>query len=586
MGLAGALSFAIAHPLAAGAQSLNTRLDSLSEAYFEDIQPFDPVGATSVGDYRYNDRYVASFAESVRAAADTIDKRYLASLQALPFDSLDAEHRLTYQVLRTSLESAIEGRRYPGHLMPLNQFFSFVSSFAQLGAGTSVHPFRTVKDYDDFLGRMRGFENAVDTAIANMRTGVRRGVVQPRLLMERTLPQLEALVVSDVDSSIFYRPVANMPAEFLAADRKRLTDAYRERIGKGVLPAIARLHNFVRDEYMAAARETYGLGALAGGREWYAHLARVSTTTSMTPGQIHDIGLAEVARIHREMEVVRNRVGFAGTLSDFFVHLETDPRHKFTSREEMLAAYREAQARIDPLTDRLFDVKAKATYEIRPIEAFRERSASRGSYTPASLDGTRPGVFYLNTYDATSRARDRIESLLLHEGSPGHHFQITIQRELTELPRIRRFGFSTAYVEGWGLYAESIGRELGVYEDPYQYFGALASELWRAIRLVLDTGIHDKGWTADQAMSYGRKNSSEPETVISSEVERFIAIPSQGLSYKIGALKITELRQRAERELGARFDVKAFHRAVLESGALPLSVLESKIDSWIAAGGR
>jgi uncharacterized protein (DUF885 family) len=570
-------------PHASQAQNLNTRLDSLAEAYYEELQPFNPVGATSTGDDRYNDRYVASFAASMRNAVHAINTRYLARLKSIPIASLDAEHQLTHQVFGHSLENAVEGHRFPSHLVPLNQFFSFVSSFAQLGAGGSIHPFKTVKDYDDFIGRMRGFENAVDTAIANMRQGMRTGIVQPKLLMERTLPQLAALITTNVDSSIFYGPVRNMPASFAEADRARLTAAYRERIGTGTVPAIRRLHDFVRDEYMPAARETVGLGALPGGREWYGYLARSSTTTNFTPAQIHEIGLKELARIHHEMEAVKDQVGFTGTLPEFFKHLQDDPRYKFKSREEMLAAYREAQARIDPLTDRIFDVKPKATYEIRPVEPYRERSAARGSYMAASPDGSRPGVFYLNTYDPTSRARDRIESLLLHEGSPGHHFQITIQRELTGLPRIRRFGGYGAYSEGWGLYAESIGRELGVYTDPYQYFGALASELWRSIRLILDTGIHDKGWTREQAMAFGRANSSEPETVISAEVERFIAIPSQALSYKMGQLKITELRERAERELGAKFDLKAFHRAVLESGALPLSVLESKIDSWIAA---
>ena len=578
------LAFALlASPRVIEAQGLNNRLDSLAEAYFDEVLPFNPVGATSIGDDRYNDRYVPSFAASVRNALHAVNVRYLAKLQAVPLDSLDAEHRLTHRVFGHSLQGAIEGHQYPSHLVPLNQFFSFVSSFAQLGAGTSLHPFRTVKDYDDFLSRMRGFENAVDTAIANMREGKRTGIVQPKLLMERTLPQLSALITTNVDSSIFYGPVAKMPASFSAADRARLTAAYRERIGTGTVPAIKRLHDFVRDEYMPAARETIGLGALPGGREWYAYLVRNSTTTDLTPSAVHEIGLKELARIHREMEGVKTEVGFKGTLPEFFKHLDEDPRYKFTSREEMLAAYREAQARIDPLTDRIFDVKPKATYEIRPVEPFRERSAARGSYMAASPDGSRPGVFYLNTYDATSRARDRIESLLLHEGSPGHHFQITIQRELTGIPRIRRFGGYSAYSEGWGLYAESIGKELGVYKDPYQYFGALASELWRAIRLILDTGIHDKGWTREQAMAFGRANSSEPETVVSAEVERFIAIPSQGLTYKIGQLKITELRERAERELGPKFDLKAFHRAVLESGALPLSVLETKIDSWIAA---
>jgi uncharacterized protein (DUF885 family) len=568
-------------PQSIAAQNLNARLDSLAESYYEELQPFNPVGATSTGDFRYNDRYVASFATSTRDAVHALNLRYLNRLKAIPVEALDADHRITHQVFSHSLNNAIEGHKYPGHLVPLNQFFSFVSAFAQLGAGGSIHPFKTVKDYDDFLSRMRGFENSVDTAIANMRLGQQRGIVQPKILMERTLPQLAALITNKADSSMFWGPVASMPATFSDADRARLTAAYRERIEKGVIPAIKRLHDFVKNDYKA--RETVGVGALPGGKEWYAYLARSSTTTDLTPAQIHEIGLNELARIHREMEGVKDQVGFKGTLQEFFKHLQDDPRYKFTSREEMLAAYREAQARIDPLTDRIFDVKPKATYEIRPVEPYRERSAARGSYMAASPDGSRPGVFYLNTYDPTSRARDRIESLLLHEGSPGHHFQITIQRELTGIPRIRRFGGFSAYSEGWGLYAESIGKELGVYRDPYQYFGALASELWRSIRLILDTGIHDKGWTREQAMAFGRANSSEPETVISAEVERFIAIPSQGLTYKIGQLKITELRERAERELGPKFDLKAFHRAVLESGAMPMSVLEGKIDAWIAA---
>jgi uncharacterized protein (DUF885 family) len=275
-------------------------------------------------------------------------------------------------------------------------------------------------------------------------------------------------------------------------------------------------------------------------------------------------------------------VGFTGTLQEFFRHLQTEPRFRYTSREEMLADYRDAQAAIDASTGRLFDVRPKADYEIRPVEEFRERSASGGSYSAASLDGSRPGVFYLNTYRPETRARDRRESLLLHEGSPGHHFQVSIQRELEHLPRIRRFGGFTAYSEGWGLYAETLGKELGLYTDPYQYYGALSGELWRAIRLVVDTGIHAKGWTREQAIDYARANSSQGEAALVSEIERFMAIPAQALAYKIGQMKITELRQRAEAALGPRFDIRAFHRAILEDGALPLDVLEAKMERWIA----
>jgi uncharacterized protein (DUF885 family) len=558
-------------------------LDRLAEAYFDELLVLDPVRATAVGDHRYNDRYSAWFAEENRTRAHELALRYHAQLRSLDRSALGEEHRLTYDVFLRNLENTLAAQRFPSHLQPLNQFFNFTASFAQLGSGSGVHPFRTVKDYDDFLSRIAGFERAVAVAIDNMRRGIASGVVQPRVLMERTLPQLAAHVVDDVESSLFWQPIRAMPADFADTDRERLAAAYTAAIRERIAPAYERLHDFVRDEYLPHTRATAGLGALPEGRAWYEHLARTSTTTDLTPDRIHEIGLAEVARIHRAMEGVQRAVGFDGTLAEFLRHMQTDPRFRYQTREEMLADYRAAQARIDASTDLLFDVRPRANYEIRPVEQFRERSASGGSYSAAALDGSRPGVFYLNTYDPQSRPRYRMESLLIHEGSPGHHFQISIQRELEHLPRLRRFGGFTAYSEGWGLYAESLGRELGLYTDPYQYYGALDGELWRAIRLVIDTGIHARGWTRAEAIEYARQNSSQSETGIVSEIERFMAIPGQALAYKIGELKITELRRRAERELGARFDIKAFHRAVLEDGALPLDVLEAKIDRWIAA---
>jgi uncharacterized protein (DUF885 family) len=406
--------------------------------------------------------------------------------------------------------------------------------------------------------------------------------VQPRVLMERVLPQLSAHVVDDVTQSLFWGPITSMPAEFSPADRERLTAAYTAAIRDRLVPAFRELHDFIRDEYMPATRSTVGLGGLPDGRAWYEFAVRANTTTNFTPEQVHDIGLSEVARIHREMEGVMRQVGWTGDLQSFMRHVQTDPQFRYTSREEMLADFRAAQARIDASTDRVFDVKPRANYEIRPVEPFRERSFSGGSYTPAALDGSRPGVFHLNTYDPPSRARYGMESLLIHEGSPGHHFQISIARELEHLPRMRRFGGYTAFSEGWGLYAETLGKELGLYTDPYQYFGYLSSELWRSIRLVLDTGIHAKGWTLEQASEYARRNSATSETTIQAEVERFAAIPGQALAYKIGQMKITELRRRAEAALGSRFDIKAFHRAVLENGALPLDVLDARINAWIA----
>ena len=569
-------------PRPAAATDANQRLDQLAEAFFEANLALSPVSSTSLGETRYNHLYTAGFSPDVRARGRALVEEYAPRLQAIDRAALDEEHQITYDVFRWNLESARRSEQFPSHLVPLNQFFNFTASFVQMGAGTGLHPFRTVKDYEDFLSRMRGFQEVVDDAIANMREGMATGVVQPRVLMERVLPQLSAHMVEDPTTSLFWGAITNMPADIPAAERQRLTAEYTTAIREIIVPTFAKLHDFVRDEYLPRTRSTVGLGGMPNGRAWYEHQVRAVTTTDLTPEQIHDIGLAEVARIHREMETVMRQVGWTGDLQSFMQHVQTDPRYRYTTREEMLADYRAAQARIDASTDRLFDLKPRANYEIRPVEPFRERSFSGGSYTAASLDGSRPGVFHLNTYDPTSRPRYGMESLLIHEGSPGHHFQISIARELENVPRLRRFGGFTAYSEGWGLYAETLGKELGLYTDPYQYYGYLASELWRSIRLVLDTGIHARGWTLEQAMEYARRNSPTSETTIQAEVERFAAIPGQALAYKMGELKITELRRRAEAALGPRFDIKAFHRQVLESGALPLGVLDAKIDRWIA----
>jgi uncharacterized protein (DUF885 family) len=569
----------------AGAAVANEAFDRLAEEYFEEMLALNPTLASSIGDPRYNDRYEVSFSEENRRRSQLLYAKYAAALSEIDTSSLDAERALSAEILRRNLERSLRGLEFPSHLQPLNQFYNFASSFVQLGSGGGIHPFKTVKDYDDFLSRVDGFVEGVDVAIAQMRRGVEAGVVQPRVLMEKALPQIEAHIVSDPEQSLFYGPIRRFPETVSAEERERLTREYTAAIRDRIVPAYARLHGFVRDEYLPRTRATVGLSELPNGRAWYEHLVRTTTTTDLTPDEIHEIGLAEVQRIHREMESVMRTVGFEGDLQAFFAFVRDDARFKFSSREEMLAEYRAAQTRIDASTDRLFDVKPKADYEIRPVEPFRERSAAGGSYMAASVDGSRPGVFYLNTYNAHERSRNGMESLLLHEGSPGHHFQISIQRELESLPRFRRFGGVTAYSEGWGLYAESLGKELGLYTDPYQYYGALSAELWRAIRLVIDTGIHAKGWTREQALEYARQNSSQSETSRISEVERFIAIPSQALAYKIGQLKITELRRRAEQTLGPNFDIKAFHRAVLEDGPLPLDVLEQKIDRWISSRG-
>lgn len=558
-------------------------LHAMFDEFFEAQLELDPILASSIGDDRYNDRFPVRISPQWRERFREVQRRFLERAQQFDPAALDEQDRFSLEIFRRARELALEGLEYPEHLLPLDQFNSTPSLFAQLGSGASLHPFRTMEDYEDFLQRIDGFVEWTGQAIANMREGAARGYVQPKVLMERTLPQLAAHVLEDPEQSIFWGPIRAFPQAIGPAERERLSAAWRTAISERLVPAYRRLHDFVRDEYLPKCRDTVGLSALPDGRDWYAYRVRLMTTTDLTPEQIHEIGLAEVARVQGEMRKVMQQVGFDGDLREFFAHLQSDPRFFWSTREELIGGYRDIKRRVDARLPQLFETLPKADYEVRPVEPFRERSASGGQYVAASEDGSRPGIFYANTYDLRARPKWAMEALSLHEGNPGHHFQITLQRERSSLPRFRRFGSYTAFVEGWGLYAESLGHELGLYKDLYQYFGMLDAELFRSIRLVVDTGLHERGWTRRQVLEYMQENSAAAEARRISETERYIAAPAQALAYKIGQLKIRELRTRAARALGPRFDVRKFHTAVLEDGALPLDVLERKIERWIAA---
>jgi len=560
-----------------------TALNAMFEEYFERSLELNPVFATSIGDDRYNDRLALDMSQEYRDATRALDEAFLARLLDFDRDALAEQDQLSFDMFKILREQSLEGDLYPFHLQPLNQFYSLTSSFVRLGSGASVHPFATVKDYDDFLGRVDDFVTNVGLAITNMKQGVAQGIVQPKVLMLKVVPQLESQLVEAAEDSDFWRPIENLPEDFSAADRERLTLAYREAIEQKIIPAIAALNTYITDEYLDAARETVGLDALPDGADWYRYLVRVRTTTELTPDEIHEIGLTEVARIHEEMRGVMAEVAFEGELKDFFEHLNSDPRFYFDEPEQLIQGYRDMSERITGLAAKLFDVAPKTGFEVRRVEPFREQSAAGGSYQSGTPDGSRPGIFYANAYDIKARPNWAMESLFLHEAIPGHHFQISLQQENEDLPRFRRFARFTAYSEGWGLYAESLGKEMGAYADPYQYFGALSAELWRAIRLVVDTGLHAKGWTRQQVLDYMYANSATKPARAVSEAERFMAIPGQALAYKIGQLKIRELRDRAEQRLGERFDVVAFHREVLEDGPMPLSMLEAKVERWIEA---
>jgi uncharacterized protein (DUF885 family) len=569
-------------PTADRAAIESQKLQVVFDEYFEQQLQLNPILATSIGDPRYNDRFVVSIAPEVIAQERQLERDYLARITAIDRGKLSAQEQVSYDIFKSSREREIDGFRFPGELIPMNQFYSVPNSFVQLGSGNGMQPFKTVQDYDNFLKRIDGFVQWADQAIVNMREGIRRGYTLPRILAERTLPQLQAQVVPRAEDSLYWGPVTGMPAGFPAEDRERLTAAYRVAIETKIVPAYRKLHDFMRDEYLPKARASAGMEGLPDGKAWYAYNVSRITTTDYTPEQIHQIGLDEVKRIHAEMAEVMRRVGFKGTLQEFFTYLNSDPQFFWPTRETLVAGYVDIKNRVDPQLPKLFEILPRADYEVRAVEPFREKSAAGGQYQAASEDGSRPGIFYANAYDLRARPKWAMEALSLHEGNPGHHFQISIQREQQGLPKFRRFGGYTAYVEGWGLYAESLGPELGMYGDPYQYFGRLEAELWRSIRLVVDTGLHAKGWTREQVLAYMDANSSAAEARRVSEAERYMAIPGQALAYKIGQLKLAELRARAEKELGPKFDVRKFHTAVLADGALPLDVLEAKIDRWIA----
>jgi uncharacterized protein (DUF885 family) len=547
----------------------------------------NPIQALYRGDARYADRLGELITDEYFAAERAAAEAELAALARIDRAALTPDEQVSYDTFKWQRTMDLRGLQ-PDMLAltatrPIDHFNGLHTFYAELASGESVAPYKTVADYRAGLMRNVDFVRFVDASIERMRAGMASGVVQPKLVMENVLQQLDMMIAEGIEGSAFYRPVTKFPAEIPEAEQARLRAAYAQAIRGDLLPALTRLRDFVRDEYLPKTRTSVGLGQMKGGPELYRYLAEQSTTTTLAPDEIHNIGLREVARLQGEMEKVKRQVGFKGTLRAFFDHIRTDPKFKPKSREWLQQEYYAIGKRVDANVGKLFSTLPKTALEIRPVPALTEKGAARGSYNSGTPDGTRPGVFYFNAYDLPSRTTPSMVTLYLHEGAPGHHFQISLAQENAALPNFQRFGGNNAYVEGWGLYSETLGKELGVLEDPYQYFGFLDSQLFRAIRLVVDTGIHTKGWTRDQSIQYILDNSSRGRANATAETERYIAIPGQALSYMIGNLKITELRRRAEAALGDRFDPREFHAQVLMTGALPLSVLEAKIDNWIAA---
>jgi uncharacterized protein (DUF885 family) len=579
--VAGAAALLSACATKPAAKTPDAALDALVEEYFEKQLELSPMNATAIGDTRYDDRLDETTSPGFREKTLAIERAFLDRAHLIDAARLTPGARITYDIFTGERELTLQGANFPEELMPLNQMGGIPMDLAVYGSGTGPQPFATARDYDRFLKRLRQLPRWVDGAIAMMREGMARGVTLPQPAVKKIVPQLRELVTPNAQDSIFWAPVKALPAQIPAADRQRIAVEYAAALKDEVLPAYTRLADFFERDYLPAARSTVGWSDLPDGRAWYAWRIHTATTMTKSADEIHALGLSEVARIRGEMEAVKRQVGFQGDLDAFFTFLEEDPRFYFTNEAELLGAYRDVKRRIDALLPKLFSDFPKADYEIRPVEAFRAASAAGGSYQAPSADGKRPGIFYINTHNLKAQPKFGMETLSLHEAAPGHHFQIAIQQELTGLPRVRRFNGYVAYSEGWALYAESIGKELGVFTDPYQWYGRLSDEMLRAMRLVVDTGLHSKGWTREQAIKYMLDNSSMAESDVVAEVERYIVWPGQALGYKLGQLRITELRAKAQAELGDAFDVREFHSQVLRDGALPMDVLTAKIDRWI-----
>ena len=575
------LLYACSSAPSANKQGHHSALDSLMQAYWDERMQLFPVEATATGDNRYNDQLPVTISSSYRERCRSFYTKYLQALQQNR-DTLRDEDRLNRELLGYELQLNLDALEFPSHLIPVNQFWSFTLEFPQLGSGTGNQPFHTTHDYDQFLSRMHRFPAWVDTAIQNMREGIQTQWVLPKALIRKIIPQLRGVLASETEKSIFYEPVKHFPEAVNPADRTRLQQAYIKAINEDIQPAYSKLATFMEQEYLPAGRTSDGISALPQGRNYYDFLIRYYTTTQMKSDTIYQIGLREVNRLETEMYHVKEQVGFTGSLQDFFQYLNTDKNFfPFRTAQAILDSFRAIHKTEEPLLKTIFHMQPKTAFEIRQTEAYRAASAS-AEYNPGSEDGSRPGIFYVPILNPAEFNAVGMETLFLHEAIPGHHYQISLQQENHDLPMFRKFLSYSAYCEGWALYSETLGRPLGLFQNPYQYFGHLSDAMHRAIRLVVDVAIHTGQMTREQAITYMRNHERISAQEAESEIERYMAIPGQALSYKIGQLTLIRLRERYEAKMGSAFQLAAFHEQVLNGGNMPLDILEKKLDRWAA----
>ena len=574
--------------------SASQPLAAIFEEYYQFKDRINPIEATKGGNFQYNE-YIANYiSDAYQTNLIAEYSTFLERLAQIDPAQLSQADLLSVKVMQWDCEVKLEGLQNPlvittspiynlpsFELTPLIQVQSLHLYVAQLGAGGSVHPFNTVKDYEDWLKRLDDYIAFLDTSIANMKEGIAKGIILPKVLTEKTIVQLEEFITKSVEEHLFYRPIQSMPEGISQSDRDRLAQEYQNVIETKLRPKYTELKQFLVAEYLPVCRTTSGIGALPNGAATYNYLIKLHTTTNLTADEIHELGKREVERILVEMEEAKNQIGFKGDIKAFLEFIRTSPEQMpFQDPQEVIANFNQIKEKINDKFDQVFELTPKADFVVRRTEAFREASAS-AEYVPGTKDALRPGIFYVPIPNVSKYNKFADEALFLHEAIPGHHYQLSLQQENKALPKFLHPESLGVFVEGWALYAESLGKELGLYDDPIQYFGMLSMEMHRAIRLVVDTGMHSKGWTREQAIQYSLDHEAESEASIISEIERYMATPGQALSYKMGQIKIRTLRTKAEQKLGAQFDVRAFHSQVLNSGSLPLVLLEEKIENWI-----
>ena len=553
------------------------------ENYYQESLKLYPLQATSQGDLRYNDFLPNDLSDEFRKKEKEFYTFYKSQLNNFPDHTLNENDLLSKKVLLWECDLSLKRLTFNEQYTPINQMWTLQLTIGQYAAGLSAQPFKTVKDYNDWLKRINDYLIWLETAEERMKQGIKNEIVLPKSLIKKVIPQLKTILNPDLNQNLFFSPARQFPKEFSEKDKSILIEKYTEMVLNKIIPAYKKLSDFMSDQYLDAGRSSSGISAFEDGLDYYNYSIKLYTTTELTADEIHNIGLKEVAKISSEMEKIKRKVGFNGDLKSFFNHVrELDELIPFNEPQEVIDNFNKIHEKMTPQVNKLFGLQPKTPFEVRRTESFREASAS-AEYNPGSLDGTRPGIFYVPIPNIKEYNYFSDEDLFLHEAIPGHHYQISLQQENTSLPSFRKSLWYSSYGEGWALYSESLGEELGLYDDPYQYFGMLSAEMHRAIRLVVDTGLHTKGWSREKAIQYSLDNEAESEAGITSEIERYMANPGQALSYKIGQLKIRELRSNAEQKLGDKFDIKMFHEKVLESGCIPLQLLEEKINKWVSS---